>query len=143
MATGLMGRVSRDRWRSVGAQLAALALLLRAVLVPVCGLESPSAPGGQPQTAAVLALAEFGDEHALCLNGPDADSGSPSKQSGDSKYHKACCASCCAPSLPATLAAVYLPHAGPQLFDASGPETPAPATPVTARNRGPPAFLSA
>ena len=143
MAIGLTGRVSRNRWRSVAAQLAALALLLRAVLFPVCGLEGPSTPAGEPQTAAVLALAELGDEHALCLHGSDADTGSPSNQSGDGKYHKACCASCCTPSLPAALAAVHLPHADPQLFDVSGPQILAPAALAATRNRGPPAFLSA
>ena len=143
-----MGRVSTDPWRSVAAQLAALALLLRALLLPAgCapGLESLAAPADEK--AAVLALLDAARYGALCSHGPatDEDGGSPSKQPGKSGHHpnSACCSSCCTVATAAAAAVIPVPQEGGQVLAGHSSEAILPASYTITRNRSPPAFLSA
>ena len=146
-----MGGVGRNRWRSVAAQLAALALLLRAVLLPAgCapGSNDLSGLAGEAGSAAVLALLDPGAYGLLCSHhgtGAGEDAGSPSNQPGKHGQHSpsTCCAVCCVPALPAALASLPVPHAETQAFAASHPEAVRLAVRAVTRNRDPPAFLSA
>ena len=145
-----MGGVGRKRWRSVAAQLAALALLLRAVLLPAdCTPGSHDLSGLAEATggAAVLALLDPAAYGVLCTHGTGADegAGSSSGQPGKSGQHSpsACCGICCIPALPAVLVALPVPQAGTQVFAANRPDTLRLAVRTVTRNRGPPALLSA
>ena len=145
-----MGGVSRNRWRSVAAQLAALALLLRAVLLPAdCAPGSNDLSGRAEETssATVLALLDPAAYGALCSHGiaVDEGAGSSSGQPGKSSQHSpsACCGICCIPALPAVLAALPIPHAEKQVFAGNRPETLRLAARTVTRNRDPPALLSA
>jgi hypothetical protein len=146
-----MGGVDRNRWRSVAAQLAALALLLRAVLLPAdcsSGLTGLPSAANEAVGASVLTLLDPVAYGLLCSHGTGAeeDAGpSPSGQPGKHGQHSspACCGMCCVPALPAVLAELPALHAQSQTFAGAFAESVRLATNSLTRNRSPPAFLSA
>jgi len=143
-----MGGVDRNRWRSVAAQLAALALLLRALLLPAdCSFGLPSAPE-EAVGASVLTLLDPVAYGLLCTHGTGAeeDAGpSPSGQPAKHGQHSApaCCGMCCVPALPSVLAGLPALHAQSQIFAGASAESVRLAANALTRNRSPPVFLSA
>jgi hypothetical protein len=131
----------------VAAQLAAIALLLRAVLLPVsCAsgiIGLPASP--EDDRSIALALLDPAEAGVLCSHGAASQEDGSSRQSGKHGEHSpsACCGICCMPALPAGYAVLAIAQAKERAAAIHRPDAVRLSVRAPTRNRDPPAFLSA
>lgn len=132
-------RARRSVWAAAVANIAAIVLLLRAVLLPF-GCFAEAAEAGPPADAPLLS--------AICSFHGLAQPGDPDTQGGanDQTPHTSlACASgaCCPAAVPVAGAVVEVPPAYPPVFTVDRWQRPAEAINLALRNRGPPLSPSA
>lgn len=128
----------------MAAQLAALALLLRSlVLAAGCapGLGFPTHSTKETGDPAILALLAPAAYNVICHGAAayDAPDRSSKHSSGENGQSSSCCGDCCMPFLPAAPAAFPVPRPDGEPLAAKRPDSVRLAGRETIRNRGPPA----